>query len=106
MKISTAIALMLICEMNSLALAKEANYDESKVPKYTLPDPLTLQDGAKVTDAGTWVKRRRPEIMRLFEEQVYGKVPPKLKGITSEVTSVDSESLGGKAVRKEVSVYF
>ena len=51
------------------------NYDESKVPKYTLPDPLVCLDGTKVTDKATWVKKRRPEILRLFEEHVYGRAP-------------------------------
>lgn len=31
-----------------------ANSDESKVPPYTLPDPLTLSNGKKVTDAKIW----------------------------------------------------
>jgi len=89
-----------------IALSEGINYDEAKVPDYTLPNPLTLGDGTKVTDAATWSKRRRPEILKLFEEHVYGKVPGRLKETTFEVVSTDSESLGGKAERKEVSVYF
>ena len=106
MQILAALTLMTACEMCIYALAEEANYDESKVPNYTLPDPLTLEDGVKVTDAATWRERRRPEIMRLFQEHVYGKSHGRLKGTTFEVTSVDSESLGGKAMRKEVTAYF
>ena len=75
MKISATLTLMIVCEMCTYALAEEANYDESKVPNYTLPDPLTLEDGAKVTDAATWRERRRPEIMSLFQEHVYGRSP-------------------------------
>jgi hypothetical protein len=84
----------------------EANYDESNVPAYTLPDPLVLANGTPVTDAGAWVTQRRPEIMALFERHVYGKMPGRLKDTTHEVTSVDHAALGGQATRKEVSIHF
>ncbi len=32
----------------------ETNYSEQRVPKYTLPNPLVLSDGTRVTSAGTW----------------------------------------------------
>ena len=51
----------------------QAQYDESKVPKYTLPDPLVLLNGKKVRDAETWTKKRWPENLRLFESHVYGR---------------------------------
>ena len=51
------------------------NYDESQVPAYVLPDPLTTIAGKKVTDAGTWTSERRPELLSLFETEVYGKAP-------------------------------
>jgi len=84
----------------------EANYDEGKVPDYTLPDPLVAADGTPVEDARTWRDRRRGEILRLFEQHVYGRSPGAPAGMTFEVTSVDRQALGGKAVRKEVTVRF
>lgn len=81
------------------------NYDETKVPAYVLPDPLAMRDGTKVTDAATWREKRRPEILRLFEEHVQGR-SPKLSGrIAFEVTSTDARALGGRATRKEVTVF-
>ena len=35
------------------------NYDESKVGTYTLPDPLVLSNGQRVSDAFMWKVRRR-----------------------------------------------
>ena len=82
------------------------NYDESKVPDYTLPDPLTLANGEKVTDAESWRNSRRPEILRAFETHVYGRSPGRPEGMSFETDSVDERALGGRAVRKEVSVHF
>ena len=72
----TAALAGVLC---AAALAQPAgtNFDESKVPPYTLPDPLVLADGRAVRDAKTWIKERRPEILRLFEANVYGRSPGK-----------------------------
>lgn len=90
----------------SWAQPKDTNYDESKVPNYELPDPLVLASGQKVTSAEVWRAQRRPELLRLFESHVYGKTPGRPKGMTTETTSVEKQALGGKAIRKEVTVYF
>jgi hypothetical protein len=84
----------------------EFNYDESKVPSFTLPDPLVMSDGTKVTDANMWTEKRRPEILQLFETHVYGRAPGRPSEMMFEVSSADRMALDGKAVRKEVNVYF
>ncbi|MFN7936255.1 MAG: acetylxylan esterase [Bryobacteraceae bacterium] len=83
----------------------EANYDEAKVGSYTLPDPLKMQNGTPVTSPAMWQKQRRPEILRLFESQVYGRSAPAPKKLEFEVTSRDTAALGGMATRKEVAVW-
>src|SRR5574340_1024252 len=92
----------------ALAFARppNANYDESRVPNYTLPDPLVMNSGERVRDAAMWRKRRRPEIYKLFESEMFGRCPGRPRGMTFETVSVDRRALGGKAVRKEVTVYF
>lgn len=82
----------------------DANYDESKAGTYTLPDPLVYSDGTRVKDAADWRKRRRPEILALFENHVYGKTPAPRK-IEYEVTSKSDNALGGLATRKEVTIW-
>jgi (4-O-methyl)-D-glucuronate---lignin esterase len=100
--------LILMASLAGWAAAQSVttNYDESKVGKYTLPDPLVLQDGRRVRDAGTWFQRRRPEILRLFETNVYGRTPTRRLHTRFELTSVDKHALGGKAIRKQVTVLF
>ncbi len=100
------VVVLIMSATNVSAQQSAINYDESKVPAYTLPDPLVLSDGTRVADADTWRRKRRPEILRLFEQHVYGKTPGKPAGLRFETTSVDKTALGGKATRKEVSVYF
>jgi hypothetical protein len=86
----------------------QVNYDEAKVKPYTLPDPLRTAEGREVTSAELWTKTRRPEILRMFESQVYGKTPKPEAPIPVgfEVVSEDPNALGGKAVRREVVVKF
>ena len=88
------------------AQAAEANYDEAKVPQYTLPDPLVLANGDKVTDAETWRTKRRPEILQLFRTHMFGRSPGRPEGMTWEVFDCDKQALGGTATRKQVTVYF
>ena len=83
----------------------KVNCDESKVPVYTLPDVLTLTNGRKVTTKKEWVEKRRPELLRLFETQIYGKVPVRSKDLHFRLLNEDREALGGLATRKGVAVY-
>ncbi|MCA9014521.1 MAG: acetylxylan esterase [Planctomycetaceae bacterium] len=99
-------SICLICSQSSQAQRPKPNYDEAKVPKFTLPDPLVTLGGKQVDSAELWWKVRRPEILRLFESEVYGKSPAAPKDILFEVTSQKDDALNGKAIRKEVSVYF
>lgn len=82
------------------------NYDESKVPKYTLPDPLIMADGSRVANAKTWQMKRRKEILGLFQTHVYGRSPKRPTDMTFEITSVDRSALSGTATRKEVRISF
>ncbi len=82
----------------------DVNYDEAKVPAYVLPDPLVMQDGSAVRNARAWQRKRRPEVLRLFQEHVYGHSPKPRRKVGLEVTSVDASALGGLATRKEITV--
>ncbi len=72
-----------------------ANYDESKANPYpNLPDPLTLNDGQKVTTPQMWWEKRRPEIVEMYEKYVYGRIPKDVPKVTWTVTAVDHEMIG------------
>lgn len=80
--------------------------DEAKVPAYTLPALLTLENGAPVVDPQMWYTQRRPELLGLFETEVYGKMPGALGNERSEITAVDKNALNGQATRKEITIHF
>lgn len=48
---------------------EQPNYDEAKIPPYSLPDPLCFENGEKVQSVSDW-SRRRAEIVALFENQM------------------------------------
>ncbi len=80
------------------------NYYESKVPTYTLPDPLIASNGTKVMSAKVWTKSRRPEILELFRANVYGRIPatPYLKSFS--VVNLDRTAMNGEATLKQVDI--
>jgi hypothetical protein len=82
----------------------ESNFDEAKVGEYTLPDPLKLANGERVTSAEMWTKQRRPELVKIFEENMYGRVPDPPKGMKFHVKT--TPALNGNAIRKEVTIAF
>jgi hypothetical protein len=73
-----------------------ANYDEAKANPYpTLPDPLLLNNGKRVTSAKVWWKKRRPEIVEMFDREIYGRVPKQTPAVSWEVKSTDKEPVEG-----------
>jgi hypothetical protein len=82
------------------------NYTEAKVGEYSLPDLVTLANGAKVTDAKTWNEKRRPEILKLIEENQYGRAPQRPASMTFDVFDKGTPAFEGKALRKQVTIYF
>jgi hypothetical protein len=53
----------------------QRDYDESRARHYTLPDPLTMADGTRVTTSAMRQKKRRSEILRAFAIDVYSRSP-------------------------------
>ena len=79
--------------------ANYANYDESKANPYpTLPDPLVMKNGKKVTSAKMWTNQRRPEIVEDFDREVYGRVPKVTPKVKWEVLNTTKEKNGEIAV--------
>jgi dienelactone hydrolase len=78
--------------------------DESSDAPYTLPDLLIDQTGRKVTTVAEWEKTRRPEVIELFREHVYGRVPTTPYQQTFTVVNEDSRAMDGAATLKQVAI--
>lgn len=63
-----------------------SNYDETKVPPYTLPDPLVFADGTPVRTARDWTARRRTELIRIYERDIFGRIPATAPRVSWRVT--------------------
>ena len=82
--------------------------EESLVPPYELPPILVTAEGKPVATPDEWFSVRRPQIMSLFGNLVYGVTPVPDTPIrtTFEVLKTDPKFMGGKATRKDVKIKF
>ena len=81
------------------------NTDESKVGTYVLPELLKAQNGKEVNSTEKWNTIRHPEILRLFEDNVYGQVPKDFDKIEYKVLEQNKKALNGKATYKKLAIY-
>ncbi len=107
--VKIVVVLLLILptiDMNIMGQDKPVNYDESAVPAYTLPDPLRFSNGDEVKDTVEWMNKRRPEILSLFETEMFGKTPDRKIKARYTIVSADTMALNGMAIRKQVRIEF
>jgi len=98
---SAAFGVRILVAMQAPA----ANYDESKIPAYTLPDPLVLDNGGKVASAREWASVRRPELLARFATVEYGSTPTATLPVTAKVDE-EGPAFGGSAMRRQVTLHF
>lgn len=107
--LASTVALPLAAQINApapnLPAPPPANYDEALVGNHPLPPALTLQDGTPVKTAADWTRARRPEVLRLFEEHVYGRTPAQWGTLAFDTRAVKEDALGGTAIRKLVRIH-
>ena len=85
---------------------KDVQYDEARLPEYDLPPALLTVAGTRVESVDEWNAVRRPEILGIFANLIYGRVPEAADPLRQvyEVAAVDREFMEGKAVRKDVRI--
>ncbi len=91
-------------DTNDMVAGIPVNYDETQTGTYTLPDPLVLENGKKVTNAKTWINKRRPEILELYKSEQFGRRPGREH--TSFKVFEQGSAFNNTAIRKQVTLYF
>ena len=82
------------------------NYDESKVPQFTLPDVLSTPDGKhKAENAIDWLQNVRPQVLDFFQSQLYGYMPPRPAQMSFELREASDDALGGIALRRQYRIH-
>ena len=81
------------------------NYDEMKAnPWIYYPDPLVTFDGRQVKNAKMWRNVRRPELVKAFEDEVYGRVPENVPAIKWEVVKEEKVDMDGiPCIRRDLA---
>ena len=100
------LCLLFFAFLSNASAQFDANYDESKVPEFKLPDPLKMFNGKKIRNSKKWESKRRPELLSFFTENMYGEVPGKLEIASVDILEESNNALNGKAVRKQVDLIF
>ncbi|MGV8880391.1 MAG: acetylxylan esterase [Sphingobacteriaceae bacterium] len=96
--------MLLLLTRVAIGQLPKTNYIESEVPVYTLPKLLVTTGNLPVFDKTEWEKIRRPEIRKLFEDNIYGKMPSGYDRIAFRTMREDPAAMNGKAQLKEVRI--
>ena len=100
----TVLLAILLFSCSLHAQKRETNYDEAKVPAYELPDPLQFDDGREVRNARQWEKKRRPQVLEVFAQEMYGHMPARPEGL--HFSTISEETVyAGLGLRKVVRIY-
>ncbi len=104
--VSTMLVLSTLLFGDDLAEARQslANLDEAKVGAFELPDPLRMADATAVATSELWFGKRRPEVLALFRDHVYGNPPAGWGALRFTPLETKSAALGGLATRKRVRI--
>jgi hypothetical protein len=110
------LGTLFICPLGAIAQIADSpaeavagipvNYTEANVGRYSLPEPLKLASGERVTTPTVWTEKRRREILQLLEEHQFGRAPGRPADMTFDVFDQGTPAFDGKATRKQVTIYF
>ena len=88
------------------SIAQEVKQTGSFDHEFNLPDLMTCFNGRKVKTKKTWFIKRRPEILNLFNNEMFGRVPEDLGISDVKIWEDLGDAFDGGAVRRQLSLIF
>ena len=80
---------------NTQDVTQHPNYDELIAnPYYIYPELLVTNSDKQVKNAKMWNKVRRPELVKTFEEEIYGCIPENVPSVDWQIVSEEKAKLG------------
>jgi len=98
------IFLFLNSFSKNLMAQEQFNYDESKVPDLVLPDPFVSAKGEIIRSVEAWEGIKRPELLKVFADQVYGPIPMDFDDIKFENVKESQNPYPDLAILREVDI--
>ena len=100
------ILLLIFIDGRVIGQSPKANYEESDVPAYALPELLITNAGDAVVNKRKWQRERRPELIELFADHMFGHVPENVDTSLRFKILEQGVVLQGRAKRLQVRLYF
>lgn len=106
-KLSHIIGLLFIFYTHTYAQKNNSLsiLNDSLFPK-NIPELLKSSNQILIKTKKDWEQKRRPEIERLLENEIYGIVPDEAVKMNVTILEQDEYAMGGKAIRKQVQLTF
>lgn len=82
------------------------NYEEEAANHLPIPDALTTAKGLKVTSKEDWLEHRRPELLKLFADEVYGRTPEGNVKVQVQETHPDVPVFQGAGFMRQTTLSF
>jgi hypothetical protein len=97
-----SVLLVLGLHQDRASAAANTSFPEiaALASQTNLPDPLVMLDGRRVTSQAEWYHLRRPELQALFQQYMYGAMPPKPAHVQPRILGDYPDFLAGKATLK------
>lgn len=78
-----------------------------RIGERQVPDPLKTFTGENIQSADEWHKKRKPEVIQLFEKYIYGTSPRKKDfSLRFELIEKQKNLFGGLAIRKDIDIIY